>query len=329
MPIPAAPRRAAPPRRKKEAPKPADELPAPSQEEDTVVPEATIPLPESTPNLLADTEKEKAEVLPDVDPEPTPSIEPSAPADEESPQSPRDSGLITERSTSPTLARSGDHDDVPEDARAPSPLKEDHPVALSEESLAELVEEGQKEIEERSGIDQPEEELEGPLAEVSEHQEHPQPDTAADGEDEPKELTSEPDAEEDAEAKLEDQPEEEDEAVRRARIAARLAKSGGFNPFAAGPPARKSSETSIPARKSSETSLPARKSSEASLPERRTSVEIPGSFEPTLHEEQDQPAQPLARRDADSLRDETGFPTTEVEEEDEPLDVLKRVEGDS
>lgn len=304
MPIPAAPRRAAPPRRKKEPPKTSDELSAPSQEEEAAVPEAKIPLPESTPNL-ADAEGEKTEVQTDVDSKQTLTTEPSPPTNDESPEVPEDSGLIIERTTSPTLVKSGDHD-VPEDAHLPSSSEEDQPVPPSQGDILDLVEEGQKEIEERSGIDQPEQDLEEPLAEAPEDEGTTKHDAVTEGEDEPNVLTTEPGvAEDQPEEQLE---EEEGEAARRARIADRLAKSGGFNPFAGGPPVRKPSG--------------------GSLPERRTSFETPAPFTRTLHEEQEPPAQSSARRDIDSLDDETGFPATEPEEEGKPYDTLKRVEGD-
>ncbi|KAF9644066.1 hypothetical protein BDM02DRAFT_3122484 [Thelephora ganbajun] len=284
MPIPAVPRRAAPPRRKKEAPKPSDEPPAPSQEKETATPAVKIPLPESTSDLLADVGGEKAVVPSDVN-----------------------STLITERPTSLTLIKSGDRDDAPEDALAPSPQKEDQPVS-SEGKLTEVVEEG-KEIEELSGIDQPEQDLEEPLNEVSNDEEPIKPlGPAVRKMEEPNVLTVEPDVKEDMEEKPEEEPEEEDEAPERVRITARLAKSGGFNPFAGGPPARKPSESSPP--------------------ERRTSVESPGPSKPTLHDGQEPPTQLLAGRDADPIYDETGFPTTQMEE-DKPSDTLKRVEGDS
>ena len=121
-------------------------------------------------------------------------------------------------------------------------------------------------------------------------------------------LTAEPDIREDVEDKPKGQPEEdEDEAARRAKIAARLAKSGGFNPFAGGAPVRKPSESSLPGR--------------------RTSVESPAPFKPTLHEKQELPAQSLARRDVDSLGEETG-PLTAKTQEDKPFDILKQTEGD-
>ena len=308
MPIPAAPRRAAPPRRKKETPKPSDEPSAPSHEEDTPVPEAKIPLPDSTPNLLANIEGEKTKVPLNVDSKPAHDTEPSPPpVKDESPELAKDSGLVTERSTSPILVRSGDHDDIPEDARAPS--TEDHPVPpMSEEKLAEVVEEGKKEIEERSGIDQPEQGLKEPLDQASNEEESTKPlGTALEGE-ESKVLAAEPDVED-----VEDKPEEpleeagEDEAARRTRITARLAQSGGFNPFAGGPPVRKPSESSLPGR--------------------RTSVESSGSLKRTLREEQEPLAQPPAR-DIDSLEDETGLLSTETEERDKPFDTLKQDEGD-
>ena len=309
MPVPAVPRRAAPPRRKKETPKPSDEPPAPSQEEETPVPEAKVPLPDSTPNL-AGVEGEKVEVPSDGDLKPAHTTDPSPPVKDEAPEPARESGLVTERSTSPTLVRSGDHDNVPEVARAPSPLKEEHP--LSEEKLAEVVEEGKKEIEELSGIDQPEQDLKEPPRRPSGDGEPAKPlGTTVEKEEEPKVVTAESDVEEDAEGELEEQPEEEeeDEATRRARISDRLAKSGGFNPFAGGPPVRKPSGSS--------------------LPERRASVEAPGSSNPTLHEEQEQPAQPLTRRDADSLNEEPDLLATETEEEDKLFYTPKQAEGDS
>ena len=311
MPVPAVPRRAAPPRRKKETPKSSDEPPAPSQEEETPVPETKVPLPDSTPNLLADVEGEKAEVPSDGASKPALAAEFSPPQDkDEAPESVRESGLVTERSTSPTLVRSGDHEDVPEDARAPSPPKEEHP--LPEEKLAEVVEEGKKEIEELSGIDQPAQDLREPPRRPSGDEEPAESlGVTVEKEEESKVVTAELDAEEDAEDKPEEQPGEEevDEAARRARITDRLAKSGGFNPFASGPPVRKPSGSS--------------------LLERKTSVELPGSFNPNLHEEQEEPAQPLARRDADSLNEEPDLLATETEEGDKPFDTLKQAEGDS
>ena len=306
MPIPAAPRRAAPPRRKKETPKPSEEPPAPSQEE-AAVPEAKIPLPESTSNLLADPEVEKPEVPSDAELKPVPIAEPSpSSVKEESPEPVKDSGLVTERSTSPRPVEPDDREDKPEDAPVSVPVEDEQLSPLSEEKL---VEEGKKEIEERSGIDQPEQDLEKPFDEVSNDGEPTEPlGTVMEREEEElKVLAAEPDVKENAEDKPKEQPEEdEDEAARRARITARLAKSGGFNPFAGGAPARKPSESS--------------------LPERRTSVESP--FKPTLHEEQELPAQPLSRSDADSPGDEPGLLTTETQE-DKPFDILKQTEGDS
>lgn len=313
MPVPAAPRRAVPPRRKRETPKPSDEPPASSQEGQTAVPEAKIPLPDSTPNLLADVEGEKTELPPDVDSKPALVTESSPPpVEEESSEQAQDSGLVTERSTSPILVRPGDHTDVPEDARAPSPVEEDQPASpLSEERLAEVVEEGKKEIEELSGIVQSEQDLKEPPRRASGDEGPAKPlEEESETEQEPGVLTAEPDVKEGAEDQHGEQSEEEgeDQAVVRARIAEGLAKSGGFNPFAGGPPMRKPSESS--------------------LPERRTSVELPGALNPTLHEEQELPAQPLARRDTSSLEDEGGFPTTETKDEDEPFDALKQAEGD-
>jgi len=310
MPVPAAPRRAAPPRRKKETPKPSGEPPAPSQEE-TAVPEAKIPLPDSTSNLLANVEGEETKVPPDVGSKPADTAEPSPPpVEDRSPEQAKDLSLVTERSTSPTLVKPGDQDDVPENVRAPSPSEEDQPIpSLSEEKLAEVVEEGNKEIEERSGIDQPEQDLEEPLDEVSNSGGPAEPLVVpVEKEEEPKALKAEPDVKE---GKPEEQADEEEEdgVTRRARIAARLAKSGGFNPFSGGPPVRKPSGSS--------------------LPERRTSVESPGAFKPTLHEEEELPAQPLARRDTDSFIDEAGFPEAETKDDDKPFDTLKQVEGDS
>lgn len=307
MPIPAAPRRAAPPRRKKETPKPSEEPSAPSQEEETAVPETKIPLPDSTSNLLADAEGGKTEVLSDTDLKPVLVVESSPPPVEEEPPEPaKDLGLVTERSTSPTLVKPDD-DDIPVDA--PAPLNENQPIPpLSEEKLAQVVEEGKKEIEERSGIDQPEQDLEKlPNEALNDGEPTKIVGTAVENEESPQVLTTEPNVKEDTKGEPEEQLEEaEDEAARRTRIAARLVKSGGFNPFAGGPPARKPSESS--------------------LPERRISVESPEPFKSTLYEDQEPPAQPPARRDGDSLHEEAGLLTTE---EDKSFDTLKRAEGDS
>ena len=308
MPVPAVPRRAAPPRRKKETPKPSDEAVAPPQEEETVVPEAKIPLPESTSNLVADAGGDNTEVPSDVGSKPAPTTGPSPlPVKDESPEPAQVSSLVTERSTSPRPVRPDDydHDDIPEDAPAPAPPKEGQAIpSLSGERLAEVVEEGKKEVEERSGIDQPEQDLEKSFNEISNDDEPTKSiGMAVEKVEAPNVPVAEPDVKEDTEDELEERSEEDEgEAARRARISARLAKSGGFNPFAGGPPVRKPSESS--------------------LPERRTSVESPGSFKPTLHEEQELSVQPLARREADSVNDEAA-------EEDEPFDILKPAEGDS
>jgi len=311
MPIPAVPRRVAPPRRKKDTAKSSDEPPAPSREEETDVPEAKIPLPESTSNLLADAEGEKIEVLSDIDLKPVPTTKPSPPVKDESPEPVKNPSLVTERSASPTLTKAGDFDEIPGGAHVPAPPVEVQPnFPLFGGKLAEVAEEGRKEIEERSGVDQPEQGLEEPLNEVSNDEETIESFGIAVERQHPKALTAEPDIKEDAEGEFGEQPEEEeDQTAKRARIAARLAGSGGFNPFAGGPPVRKSSESS--------------------LPERRTSRESPGSFKPTLYEEQEFPAQPLARRDVGSLNDEAGLLTTETKEEYRPFDTLKLAEGDS
>jgi hypothetical protein len=259
------------------------------------MPEAKIPLPESTSNLLADLEAVKPEVPSDVELKPISIAEPSpSPVKDESPDPAKDSGLVTERSTSPRPVELDDRDDIPEGA----PMEDQQLPSSSEEKLAEE----RKEIEERSGIDQPEQGLEKPFDGVSNDEEP----TMEKEEEAPEALTVGLDVEEDVEGKPKEQSEEEDdETARRARIAARLAKSGGFNPFAGGAPARKSSESS--------------------LPERRASVESSTPLKPTLDEEQE--LQPLARRDADSLGDEAGLLTTEIQ--DKPFDILKQTEGDS
>jgi hypothetical protein len=146
MPVPAAPRRAAPPRRKKETPKPSDEPPAPSQEEETPVPEAKIPLPESTSNLLADAEGEKAEVPPDVDSKPAPLRNPLLPRSRTNLQSqPKDSGLVTERSTSPTLVKIWRSRRRTRGRSCSCPSKEDQPIpSLSEENLLKSLRRGRR-----------------------------------------------------------------------------------------------------------------------------------------------------------------------------------------
>lgn len=307
MPVPSAPRRAAPPRRKKEPSKSSDEPPAVGE---VVIPGSEIPLPESTSNLLADAEGEKIGEPSDADMKPVPTTEFSPLAKDKSPEPTDGPSLVTERSTSPTLVRPGDHEDVPEDARAPSPPENQPVTSLPEGKPVEIVEEGQKEIEERSGIDQPEQELEEPLAEVSKDEEFTKLGRAVDGEGEHKALTAEPDLTEDmSEEQLEEDEDEEDEATRRSRIAARLAKSGGFNPFASDPPVRKPSA--------------------GSPLEDRTGFETPEPSKPAMHEEQELPAQPVAGGDIDPLHDEIGSPETEAREEEEPFDALKRIEGDS
>ena len=298
MPVPSAPRRAAPPRRKKETPKPSEE---PSTEEAPIVSEAQVPLPESTSNLLSDAEEENTEVPSDADSKPVVAPEPPLLAKEESPELAEDQGLVTERSPSPNIGKSGDSEDVPEEVDVPCPPKEGQAATtLSREKLAELVEEGQKEIEERSGIDQPEQGLEEPLAEVLKDEEPSKLGETAEGEDERRALTEEQDAVED---KPKDQPEEEeDEATRRASITTR--HSSGFNPFTGDPPVRKPSSGSIP--------------------DRRTSVETPEPFKPAVQEEPEPAVQSI--RDDDSFH---SLPTPEATEEDKPFDTLKRIEGDS
>ena len=157
MPIPAAPRRAAPPRRKK-TPKLSYESPA----------EEEIPLPESTSVLLADAGL-KIQVPPDPGLKSVPTVGSPPPAKDESPESANDSILVTEKPTLQTLVQDGHHDKVSVDTRAPPPPEEDQPTP----SLPEQV---------------PQE----PLAGTPEN-EPIELDAAVDGEDKPNLLTAEPD----------------------------------------------------------------------------------------------------------------------------------------
>lgn len=113
-------RRPVPPQRKKDIPKLTDRLPALPQEEEAPVPEAKAPPPESTSNPLADAQWEKVEVPYSVDSKPISTAEPPPPS--------KDEPLVLSKKPSPsTSSKPRDRINVPEDTRAPSPVKGDLP----------------------------------------------------------------------------------------------------------------------------------------------------------------------------------------------------------
>ena len=187
-------------------------LPA-SQETETPVSDLKISFPESTSNPAADAPGEKSEVPSYVDPKPVHTIESSSPSEDKALMPAKDSSL----STSPTVVKSGDHIDLPEDPRAPSPSKEDLPH-LSEGNAVEVVK-GQREIEEHPGINKHEPDLD--LLE----EEPIESDKTVNVEVKPKVLTTEPCV---AEGKLEKQPEEGDEVTRGARNVTSVVKSSSL-----------------------------------------------------------------------------------------------------
>ena len=148
----ATPRRPAPPRRKKDIPKPTNALPTPSQEEG-VVPEADVPLSDSISNTLADAPGEKVEVLLHVNSEPVPIVEFCPPSKDEALVPTEDSSIIV---------KSSDHTDVPQDARTPSPPKVDLLPPFNEKLAG--VFGGRTKIEERPGMNKYELDLKEPLA---------------------------------------------------------------------------------------------------------------------------------------------------------------------
>jgi hypothetical protein len=126
MPILAAPRRPAPPRRKKTL-KLSDK---PSAEEKAAVAEVETPLPGSASILPVNSEGVKAEVLPGVHLKSIPAIKPSPPAQGESSELAKDSGLVIKGSTSQTLAKLVDRDHVQEYTGTPSPLEKNQKEQL-------------------------------------------------------------------------------------------------------------------------------------------------------------------------------------------------------
>lgn len=110
--------------------------------------------------------------------------------------------MVTERSTSPTLVKSGNYG-VPGDVRArTSPEEERQASTLLHDAVIELVEEGRKGIEELYGIDQPEQDAVESLAQVSELEEPIELEGVVGRGQESKAFSTEPGV-------LEDKPEQE------------------------------------------------------------------------------------------------------------------------
>ncbi|KAI0314152.1 hypothetical protein OF83DRAFT_470144 [Amylostereum chailletii] len=260
MPIPAAPKRAGPPRRKTATKSPSPALP--SEE-----PVSTPPAPAPEPVLSEDAIHKS--------PEPVDTTESSV----SEAQLAKEEGAMsgdTEKEIGGVIQSA---DEVKEDA--PEPIKE-RPLSSSSDLRPE------------SPVTSPDIKPAEPIIEsaVPSVTRLPDPEPATHI-DEPEEAAVE--REEPAPVI---QEEEEDEETRRKRIAERVAKMGGFNPFTAPPPPEATStepeeieSPTIPQRKSSvasvgSTSFPSRKESmgsvyPSSVPERKDSA----FFAPPQHEE--------------------------------------------
>jgi len=209
MPVPQGPRRAAPPRKKKQTP-PAETESATSSSLDKDTPthdgSDTVPEGHTAPAPVPDHEESEVKVI-----DPTSEVSLSEPADEllESieqsptltalPVSDPEAGPVPPRPVSPPVEVRPEHPDEPEIDTRPtqdlqSPDDAATPAALSIPPTSRISQE-----------------------EVSKEVVVPEP-----GEDETPGLVAEDEA--------------EDETTRRQRIAERVAKTGGLNPFGGQPP---------------------------------------------------------------------------------------------
>lgn len=228
MPVPAVPKRAAPPRRK--APKSPSPAPAPPAAEQAV--ESATEVSESptagTPQLTSD---DGSKVLQDavhksLEDEAALGLEPAEKA-----------GSVPEppKAEEPAPAVQRPREEAP----VSEPVHEQDPVREVQDSLDELALDDERD---RGQDEEPREPKAVPEAGKAEETvvEEPKPDepTPVDEAAEEPEAPQEPHAEE----PKADEEEEEDENARRKRIAERLRQQGGFNPFAAPPP--------MPSRKS-------------------------------------------------------------------------------
>lgn len=282
MPLPAAPRRAAPPRRKPaKSPSPAppaasiaestQEPPSEVLSEETpsiaVAPDAATAQPEGGSGKTDDAESVAADQnageetgtpeVPAVEAE-EPQVEAKAETDKIETEEVQESSLeqplaheVANETTSDEPADStkptGEVEDsdlaqTPDDAVQPASPETEKPVlSVHQEDIipgpATEVAHPQNEVAELEADPEP---IAG--AEVPAHREPVQEPESAPAEVTPTELETV----EEPSAAMETTPveEEDDEAARRQRVAARLAKMGGFNPFGGGVPPTRSSTMS-------------------------------------------------------------------------------------
>ncbi|OCH87966.1 hypothetical protein OBBRIDRAFT_118190 [Obba rivulosa] len=236
MPVPAGPRRAAPPRRKApKSPSPAPSAPEPTLVSD-VIHESPAPLPGTQP---ASTELANA-------------------AEESGPHGDVESELKDPQEAEALLKL------VQASTEEPSTVSTPPAPRQSSDTTAEAVLEKHVDREEESTAT-----LAAEHAAESETTESAPGSEAATAEESA--VPETPTVAEEAPVPVEE-PEEEDEATRRKRIAERLAKSGGFNPFAGLPPT--SPPTTTVERRSSlrKDSMDTQTSPVSSEPERRASL---------------------------------------------------------
>ncbi|KAI0647871.1 hypothetical protein C8Q79DRAFT_1008270 [Trametes meyenii] len=257
MPVPQAPKRAAPPRKRPaKSPSPAQQLVIDQEIHDA--PKAVSPTNE--PPASAPAENEEPHVA-------TGAAEPGTPGDREP------EVLVEQKEDSPGIikAEPSQEEEAHEKVTVVGPLALDdtQEVRASESTIAAFKPE---DVAEERHEEQPpvtmtadeepkalvaEEASEAPIGDEPTHEE-PEPVVAA----EPVEASVE-------------EPEEEDEVARRKRIAERIAKSGGFNPFGGGlppPPIRRESSDSARSPIASPPPLPIRRDSHQDEPIRKDSV---------------------------------------------------------
>jgi hypothetical protein len=274
MPVPAVPRRAAPPRRKpakSASPLPAAESPPESEVHIKEEPKSTPSLGEveTVPVPAAKVKEEEIEhkapflesapviIKQEEDDEVDFSSLPARQDEPTEPHSPEPDSLVRDQPSTKELDAVV-QDQIESPPRSDVEYKHDEPKSGTREEL-EAVAVGEKEIEKLSGIEQPEEALE---------------------DDAVNNRPAQPEEDEDED--------EEGEATRRTRIAERLAKSGGINPFAAGaafasPPGRKASVGSVKKDVDDDPSSQREGTSVVDPPSRKTSIDQPPSRKSSIN----------------------------------------------
>ncbi|KAG1780702.1 hypothetical protein EV702DRAFT_1079921 [Suillus placidus] len=236
MPVPAGPRRAAPPRKKAYKSPPVSQLP------EVPVPDAAPDVSEEAPDAEP-TEESAAEPIPEPEPEPEPEAR---------------SFVVTVTSQEPVESPEQEPDPSAEQILVVGDVqKEIGEVGVS-------VELGTAEVDLADKVEDEDDRLDADVP-VPEEQDQ-----------EEEEQEQEEEENEEREQKEEEDEDEEEEEARRQRVAAKLAQMGAFNPLAGPPPVpRQDSIPSPTAKRDSITAQPVSVEGPCDIGEATTAAHIP------------------------------------------------------